>query len=68
LSSACFGAQQRAAFILLHTIKDDAAQNAMAESSDPSLNFGYLSNRQGTNWIAFLMGSVFLFPPFLPAA
>lgn len=67
LSSARFGTQQRAAFILLHTIKDDAAQTAVVQSSDPSLDFKYLSIRKGTNWIAFLMDNIFLFPPFLPA-
>lgn len=39
LTSAHFGTQQRAAFILLHAIKGDAAQTAMVQSSDPSLDF-----------------------------
>lgn len=54
----------KAALILLHTMKDDAAQTAVVQPSDLSLNFKSLSDKEGTKGIVFLMDNILLFPPF----
>lgn len=64
LTSACFGAQQSSIYSAAYN-KDGVAQTAVLHSSDLGLNFKYLSNKKGTNWIVFLVDNV-LFPPLFP--
>lgn len=45
-------------------MKDDAAQTAVVQPSDLSLNFKSLSDKEGTKGIVFLVDNILLFPPF----